>query len=105
MGNNQQRPHTAPQSLDTAIEECVVSRRNFYLGLWAGRAMGIAEPLLRDYAHSVVAADFEEPGHEDVIRKVVGDLAASGLALTREEIERQLCRTHAIAAWQFAISD
>jgi len=105
MGANEHRPHVAPLSIDTAIEECIVSRRNFYLGLWAGRQLGIADELLREYAHSVVAADFEEPGHEDVIRKLARDFAAKDQVLTREEVERQLCRTRAIAARQFAVSD
>jgi predicted tellurium resistance membrane protein TerC len=102
MGGNE---HVTPLSIDTAIEECVVSRRNFYLGLWAGRQLGIAEELLREYAHSVVAADYEEPGHEDVVRKLAHDFAANDQVLTREEVERQLCRTQAIAARQFAVSD
>ena len=82
-----------------------MSRRNFYLGLWAGRQIGVPEALLRSYAHSVVAADYEEPGHEDVIRKVVSDFAANGLVVTRDEIKRQLHRTQAIAARQFSMSD
>jgi hypothetical protein len=40
-----------------------------------------------------------------VIRKLAGDFAANNLVLTREEFERQLCRTRAIAARQFAASD
>jgi hypothetical protein len=48
MGSNEHRSHVAPPSIDAAIEECIVSRRNFYLGLWAGRQLGIREELLRD---------------------------------------------------------
>jgi len=99
------RQHPTPESIDAVIEECFVSRGNFYLGLWAARQIGLPETLLGDYARSVVAADYEEPGHEDVIRKLAQDFAASGLALTRDEIERQLRRARAIAARQFAASD
>ena len=31
--------------------------------------------MTEEYARSVVKSDFEEPGEEDVVRKVVGDLA------------------------------
>jgi hypothetical protein len=105
MGGNEHHPHVAPLSIDMAIEECVVARRNFYLGLWAGRQIGIAEERLNEYARSVVAADYEEPGPGDVIRKLARDFAASGLVLSPHELERQICRTSAIAARQFAASD
>ena len=104
MEDHEHRPHVTPVCIDTAIEECIVSRRNFYLGLWAGRQLGIAEERLGEYAHSVVAADYEEPGPEDVIRKLARDFAANNLVVTREEVELQLCRTRAIAARQFAVS-
>jgi hypothetical protein len=102
---NQHHPHTGLESIDRAIQECFVSRGNFYLGLWAGRQMGIAEMMLGDYARGVVAADYEEPGHEDVIRKLARDFDAKGLIVNRDEIERQLSRMRAVAARQFARSD
>jgi len=105
MGSDEHRPHVAPRSIDAVIEECIVSRRNFYLGLWAGRQLGITDGRLRDYACSVVASDYEQPGHEDVIRKLARDFAASGLAFPRDEVERQLWRAWTLAVWQFAESD
>jgi len=105
MAGNQHASHTAPTSIDTVIEECIVSRGNFYLGLWAGRQIGVAEALLHDYARSVAAAEYDEPGSEDVFRKLMHDFAANGVAVTRDEIEHQLYRSRAIAARQFATSD
>ena len=99
------RMHSRPLSIDQAIEDCVVSRRNFYLGLWAGAQLGLADEGLQEYARAVVAADYEEPGPEDVIRKLVRDFSAHGHVMTRQEIVRQLWRTQAIAARQFAVSD
>ncbi|HUN47951.1 MAG TPA: ATPase inhibitor subunit zeta [Stellaceae bacterium] len=91
--------------IDDAIEECVISRRNFYLGLWAGRQLDLPEAALGAYAQTVVEADHEEPGHDDVIRKIAGDFAAHDVAMTRAEILRQLIRTHLLAARQFGMSD
>jgi len=99
MGGKHYAPHTTPVSIDAVIEECLVSRGNFYLGLWAGRQLGVAEALLHDYARSVAAAEYEEPGAEDVFRKLMR------VAVTRDEIEDQLYRSRAIAARQFAASD
>ncbi len=51
-----------------------VARRNKLLGLWAAEIMGISGDEADAYAKTVVTADFEEAGHEDVVRKVAGDL-------------------------------
>jgi hypothetical protein len=50
------------------------ARRNKLLGLWAAELMGKTGDAANAYALEVVKADFEEPGHEDVVRKVAGDL-------------------------------
>jgi hypothetical protein len=50
------------------------ARANKLLGLWAAGLLGKAGDAATDYASSVVKADFEEAGHEDVYRKVAGDL-------------------------------
>jgi hypothetical protein len=42
--------------------------------LWAAAALGKSGPDADAYAKEVVAADFEEAGDDDVVRKVVGDL-------------------------------
>jgi hypothetical protein len=43
-------------------------------GLWAAELLGKSGADADAYALEVVMADFEEPGHEDVVRKLVGDL-------------------------------
>ncbi|WP_037306996.1 DUF1476 domain-containing protein [Ruegeria halocynthiae] len=52
------------------------ARCNKLLGLWAAEKMGKTGDAADDYAKTVVIADFEEAGHEDVVRKVAGDLGA-----------------------------
>lgn len=52
------------------------ARRNKLVGLWAAGLMGLDEAAAHDYAQQVVAADFEEAGHEDVFRKLAGDLGS-----------------------------
>ena len=44
------------------------------LGLWAAGLLGKSEDEAKAYAIEVVKADFEEAGHEDVVRKVASDL-------------------------------
>ena len=50
------------------------ARRNKLLGLWAAELMGKTGDDADAYAKEVVVADFEEAGHEDVVRKVAADL-------------------------------
>jgi len=51
------------------------ARRNKLLGQWAAELMDKTGDAVDEYAKEVVKADFEEAGHEDVVRKVSGDLA------------------------------
>ena len=51
------------------------ARRNKLLGLWAAGLMGKSDSEAADYAREVIKADFEEAGHDDVVRKVSADLA------------------------------
>ena len=51
-----------------------------------GRELGKTGPDADAYAKSVVMADFEEAGDDDVFRKVKGDLDAGGLSVTETQI-------------------
>ncbi|MDF1804462.1 DUF1476 domain-containing protein [Thalassovita sp.] len=50
------------------------ARCNKMLGLWAADLLGKTGDDAEAYAKSVIIADFEEAGHEDVVRKVAADL-------------------------------
>ncbi len=63
------------------------ARRNKLLGLWAAELMGKSGDEAEAYAKEVVVADFEEAGHEDVVRKVAGDL---GDKATADEIRAKM---------------
>ena len=59
---------------DAEMQFRIMARRNKLLGLWAAGEMGISGEKADAYAKAVIAADFEEPGDEDVFRKVRSDL-------------------------------
>ena len=65
-------------------------RRNKLLGLWAADLMGLAGDEAEAYARQVVEADLEEPGPEDVIRKVKADFEANDIDKSDRQIRRQL---------------
>lgn len=61
---------------DAEMQFRAEARRNKLVGLWAAELMGLSGEEAVAYARSVVEADFEEAGIEDVVRKLVSDLGA-----------------------------
>lgn len=59
---------------DEEMQFKAIARRNKLLGLWAAELLGKNGAEAEAYAMEVVYADFEEAGHEDVYRKLAGDL-------------------------------
>jgi hypothetical protein len=66
------------------------ARCNRLLGLWAAELLGKSGEEADEYAKDVIRADFEEAGHDDVIRKVMADLgdkaSESEIRAKREEM-------------------
>jgi hypothetical protein len=60
---------------DEELRFKAMARRNKMLGLWAAGLLGKSGADADAYAKEVVLADFEEAGDNDVVRKVVKDLA------------------------------
>ena len=52
----------------------ISARRNKYLGQWASPILGYDQEKEKEYIQSVIKADFEEAGDEDVFRKLKADL-------------------------------
>ena len=59
---------------DAEMQFKAQARANKLLGLWAADLMGKSPDEAAAYAVEVITADFEEAGHEDVVRKVVADM-------------------------------
>ena len=55
---------------DEELKFKVASRRNKYLGQWASQKLGYDENKEKEYIQSVIKADFQEAGDEDVFRKI-----------------------------------
>lgn len=68
----------------------ITARRNKLVGQWAAEQMGLTPAETDSYAKSVVQADFEEAGDEDVLRKILGDLTAAGIDTDEVAVRRAL---------------
>src|ERR671910_2811405 len=65
---------------DEELRFKATARRNKLLGLWAANKLGKSGAEAEAYAKSVVMADFQEAGDDDVMRKIQADLEAGGLS-------------------------
>ena len=86
--DDRERGFEKKYALDQEQEFKAGARRNRLLGEWAAELMGLNDKA--DYAKAVVKSDFEQPGDEDVLRKVYGDLNASGVDITEGAVRRKM---------------
>jgi hypothetical protein len=80
----------------------VTARRNKLLGLWAAEQLGLSGAEAEAYAKTVVAADFEKPGDDDVLHKVMADLSAKGVQVSDQALRKRLADFTHIAREQIA---
>lgn len=73
------------------------ARRNKLLGLWAAEKLGFSEEKAENYAKEVVRSDFDEPGDEDVHRKVLADLEAATSGITSEALREKMDELMSVA--------
>ena len=95
--DDREKAFEAKYALDQEQEFKAIARRNRMLGLWAAEKMGLSSESADQYAAAVVRADFEQPGDEDVFRKVAGDFKASGLSVSEGEIRSKIDELASIA--------
>lgn len=75
---------------DKELEFKSVARRNKLLGRWAAEQMGLSGAVAEDYAKSVVLADFDRPGEDDVLKKIMGDFQSKGIAVSELQVRKRM---------------
>jgi hypothetical protein len=88
--NDREKAFETRFARDAELQFKVTARRNRLLGYWAAEKLGLTHEEAEAYAKTVVAADFEEVGEDDVFRKVHGDLAAHGCDVSEHEVRRAM---------------
>lgn len=71
---------------DEELRFKAVARRNKLLGQWAAEKMGLDPEQTDAYAKAVVRSDLEEPGEEDVFRKIRKDFDDAGVNQSDHQI-------------------
>lgn len=82
--------HEADHSKRHESDFRVTARRNKLLGLWAAGLMNMQGADAEAYAKQVVSADLDEPGDEDVFRKLLGDFERNGVKVSRQQVEQKM---------------
>jgi hypothetical protein len=80
------------------------ARRNKLLGLWAAEKMGLSGAQADAYAKEVVMADFQEPGDQDVFKKIRQDCDAKKISVADQDIRRAMDELMAKAVAQIKAS-
>ena len=75
---------------DQELQFKAAARRNKLLGLWAAEKMDLKGDDADAYAHTVITADLEEPGEEDVFRKIRGDFDTKNVDQSDHQIRRAM---------------
>ena len=76
--------------LDQELEFKAQARRAKLVGLWAAGLMGLSGGEADAYAKSVVIADLEEAGIEDLFRKIRADLDGAAVQLSDHQIRSKM---------------
>jgi hypothetical protein len=85
---------------DQELEFKANARRNKLLGLWAAELMGMDGETATEYAKTVIVADFEEAGDDDVFRKIRGDFDAKRVDMSDHLLRKQMDELLAVARQQ-----
>ena len=75
--------------LDEEAQFKLQARAVRLFGLWAAKQLGMSGADADAYAEEVVDSDFDEPGIQDVIRKVMADFSGKGMDVTAAHLEKQ----------------
>ena len=100
--NDRERAFENKFAHDEELKFKAMARRNKLLGLWAAEKLGKSGDEAEAYAKTVVMADFEEVGDEDVFRKVRADFDAAKVEQSDHQIRRTMDELLAVAAEQIA---
>jgi hypothetical protein len=87
-------------AMDEELQFKAAARRNKLLGQWAAEKLGLSGDEAADYAKSVVMADFQEAGDDDVFRKIRADFDAKSVDQSDHQIRRTMDELMATAVEQ-----
>jgi len=78
----------------------IEARASKLIGLWAAEKMGLLGADAEGYAKEMIAANLDEPGYDDVKRKIEGDFKIKSILYDSSEIDKVIDKSVADATAQ-----
>ena len=88
--NEREKAFEAKFKLDEELKFKATARRNRLLGHWAGEKMGFSEAECDAYAKEVIKSDFEKPGDDDVLQKVLTDFQGKSVEESEQSLRKKM---------------
>ena len=88
--NDREKAFENKYAHDEALKFKAQARRNRLLGMWAAEKLGKSGEDAEAYAKEVIRSDFEEPGDEDVFRKIRADFDEAEIDQSDHQIRRTM---------------
>ena len=88
--NEREKAFEAKFKLDQELRFKATARRNKLLGVWAAQEMGLNELEGESYSKAVIKSDFEKPGDDDVLQKVLTDLQGKEIDISEKELRQKM---------------
>ncbi len=95
-----EKGYEAKYKLEEEMRFKAASRRNKLLALWLAERMGMTSAETETYVQEVIISDLDQPGVDDVVRKVVKDCADRNIPIPEPELRAEIERLNAVALEQ-----
>ena len=92
-----EKAYEAKHSHDQEVRFKAQSRSNKLFGQWLGEKLGLTEAERASYGKELVVARMDKPIREDLIKKVMMDIAAHKANVTEAEVRKQMDRLYTVA--------
>ncbi|HPQ50443.1 MAG: DUF1476 domain-containing protein [Alphaproteobacteria bacterium] len=80
----------------------IEARASKLIGAWAAEKLGLSGDDIGLYAKEVVIANLDEPGYDDVKRKLQGDFSTRDIEVPEHEIDHAIAKYVVLATEQVA---
>ena len=85
--NDREKAFENKFSMDQQSIFKIEARASKLIGLWAAGKIGLAAAEADAYAKEVISANLDEPGYDDVKRKVKADFTAKNIPYDSDELD------------------
>ena len=98
--NDREKAFEQKFSLDQQSSFKIEARASKLIGLWAAEKFGMSPSEADGYAKEVIAANLDEPGYDDVRRKLKADFQSRNVPFNGDEVDAIIDKSVADATRQ-----